>query len=50
MSEEKITDEKAEYDATFAGAETASILADVAARPRHIPTGLAHVERTSVRV
>ncbi len=38
-------EEKAEYDATFAGAETASILADVAARPRPIPTGLAHVDR-----
>ena len=37
--------EKAEYDATFAGAETASILADVAARPRPIPTGLANVDR-----
>lgn len=45
MNEEKIIEEKAEYDATFAGAETASILADVAARPRPIPTGLAHVDR-----
>ena len=50
MSEEKITDEKAEYDAASNGKQTASILADVAARPRPIPTGLAHVERTSVRV
>lgn len=45
MSEENIIDEKAEYAATFAGAETASILADVASRPRPIPTGLAHVDR-----
>lgn len=45
MSEKKVIDEKAEYDATFAGAETASILADVAASPRPIPTGLAHVDR-----
>lgn len=44
-NEEKVIEEKAEYDATFAGAETASILADVAARPRPIPTGLAHVDR-----
>ena len=45
MSEENITDEKAAYLATFAGAETASILADVAARPRPLPTGIAHVDR-----
>ena len=38
-------EEKAEYDATFAGAETASILADVAARPRPIPTGIVAVDR-----
>lgn len=44
-NEDKIIDEKAEYDATFAGAETASILADVAARPRPIPTGLVAVDR-----
>lgn len=45
MREEKITDEQAEYDATFAGAETASILADVAARPRPLPTGIVAVDR-----
>lgn len=45
MNEEKIIEEKAEYDATFAGAETASILADVAARPRPIPTGIVAVDR-----
>ncbi len=45
MNEEKVIEEKAEYDATFAGAETASILADVAARPRPIPTGIVAVDR-----
>ena len=44
-NEDKIITEKAEYDATFAGAETASILADVAARPRPIPTGIVAVDR-----
>ena len=44
-NEDKIIDEKAEYDATFAGAETASILADVAARPRPLPTGIVAVDR-----
>ena len=44
-NEDKIIDEKAAYLATFAGAETASILADVAARPRPIPTGLVAVDR-----
>ena len=45
MSEEKVIDEKAEYDATFAGAEDEGILADVATCHRPIPTGLAHVDR-----
>lgn len=45
MREEKITEEKAEYDATSAGAETASILADVASRPRPLPTGIVAVDR-----
>ena len=44
MSEEKVIEEKAAYPATFAGAETASIRADVASRPRPIPTGLANVD------
>ena len=44
-NEDKIIDEKAEYDATFAGAETASIRADVASRPRPIPTGIVAVDR-----
>ena len=44
-NEDKIIDEKAAYLATFAGAETASILADVAARPRPIPTGIVAVDR-----
>lgn len=44
-NEEKITEEKAEYDATSAGAETASILADVASRPRPLPTGIVAVDR-----
>ena len=38
-------EEKAAYLATFAGAETASILADVAARPRPLPTGIVAVDR-----
>ena len=45
MNEEKVIEEKAAYLATFAGAETASILADVAARPRPIPTGIVAVDR-----
>lgn len=45
MREEKITEEKAEYAATSAGAETASILADVASRPRPLPTGIVAVDR-----
>ena len=45
MSEEKVIEEKAAYLATFAGAETASILADVASRPRPIPTGIVAVDR-----
>lgn len=45
MSEEKVIDEKAEYLATFAGAQAASIRADVASRPRPIPTGLVPVDR-----
>ena len=44
-NEDKIIEEKAEYDATFAGAETASIRADVASRPRPIPTGIVAVDR-----
>ena len=44
-NEDKIIDEKAAYLATFAGAQTASILADVAARPRPIPTGIVAVDR-----
>ena len=44
-NEDKIIDEKAAYLATFAGAQTASILADVAARPRPIPTGIVPVDR-----
>ena len=44
-NEDKIIDEKAAYLATFAGAETASILADVAARPRPLPTGIVAVDR-----
>lgn len=38
-------DEKAEYDATFAGPQTASIFAAVATAPRPIPTGLVSVDR-----
>ena len=44
-NEEKIIDEKSEYEATFAGAQAASILADVASRPRPIPTGIVAVDR-----
>ena len=44
-NEDKIIEEKAAYLATFAGAETASIRADVASRPRPIPTGLANMDR-----
>ena len=44
-NEDKIIDEKAAYLATFAGAETASIRADVASRPRPIPTGIVAVDR-----
>ena len=45
MSEEKITEEKADYLAESNGTQTASIRADVASRSRPIPTGLAHVDR-----
>lgn len=45
MREEKITEEKAEYAATFAGAQAEAILAADATCPRPIPTGLAHVDR-----
>ena len=44
MSEENITDEKAEYDATFAGAQAEAIRAAIAASPRHLTTGLPHVD------
>lgn len=45
MREEKITEEKAEYAATFAGAQAEAILAADATCPRPILTGLAHVDR-----
>lgn len=43
--EENIIDEKAEYDATFAGAQAEGFRAADATCPRPIPTGLAHVDR-----
>ena len=43
MSEEKVIDEKAEYAATFAGAQ--AIRAAIAASPRPLPTGLGSVDR-----
>ena len=43
MSEENIIDEKAEYLATFAGAQ--AIRAAIAASPRPLSTGLANVDR-----
>ena len=45
MSEENIIDEKADYLAASNGTQTASILADVAARPRPLPTGIVAVDR-----
>lgn len=45
MSEEKVINEKADYLAASNGTQTASILADVAARPRPIPTGIVAVDR-----
>ena len=44
-NEDKIIDEKAEYEAMTAGAETASIRAAIAASPRPLSTGLVHVDR-----
>ena len=44
MSEENIIDEKAEYDATFAGAQAEAIRAAIAASPRPLSTGLANVD------
>lgn len=38
-------EEKAEYAATFAGAQAEGIRADVASRPRPIPTGIVAVDR-----
>ena len=45
MSEEKVIEEKADYLAASNGTQTASFLADVAARPRPIPTGIVAVDR-----
>ena len=45
MSEEKVIEEKADYLAASNGTQTASILADVASRPRPIPTGIVAVDR-----
>ena len=44
-NEDKIIDEKAAYLATTAGAQAEAIRAAIAASPRPIPTGLAHVDR-----
>lgn len=44
MSEEKITDEKADYDATFAGAQAEGFRAADATCPSPIPTGLVPVD------
>ena len=44
MSEEKITDEKAEYIAASTGSQAEAIRAAIAASPRPIPTGLPHVD------
>ena len=44
MSEEKITDEKAEYLAASTGSQAEGIRADVATCPRPLPTGLANVD------
>lgn len=44
-NEENIIEEEADYLAASNGTQTASIRADVAARPRPLPTGLAHVDR-----
>ena len=45
MSEEKITEEQAEYLDASTGSQADGIRADVAARPRPLPTGLANVDR-----
>lgn len=45
MSEENIIDEKAEYIASTAGAQAEAIRAAIAASPRPLSTGLAHVDR-----
>lgn len=45
MREEKITDEQAEYLAASTGSQAEGILADVAARPRPLPTGIVAVDR-----
>ena len=45
MSEEKVIDEKAEYDATFAGAQANGFRAADATGPRPLTTGLANVDR-----
>ena len=45
MSEEKVIEKKAAYLAASNGTQTASILADVAARPRPLPTGIVAVDR-----
>ena len=44
-NEDKIIDEKAAYLAASNGTQTASIRADVASRPRPIPTGIVAVDR-----
>ena len=44
-NEDKIITEKAEYLATTDGAQAEAIRAAIAASPRPIPTGLAHVDR-----
>ena len=45
MSEEKVIDEKEEYEAMTAGAQTEAIRAAIAASPRPLSTGLANVDR-----
>ena len=45
MSEEKVIDEKEEYEAMTAGAQAEAILAAIAASPRRLSTGLANVDR-----
>ena len=44
-NEDKIIDEKADYLATFAGAQAEGFRAADATCPRPIPTGLAYVDR-----